>query len=80
MLDEEAVTIPPDPEGMNDKRALWAEMALSTFRATTGAEQEGNQDIGDLLANIMHACDRRGASFDDLLIVALSHYSSETVE
>jgi hypothetical protein len=30
--------LPPDPEGMNDKRAAWAEYALRTFISLTRTE------------------------------------------
>ena len=38
-----AHTLPPDPEGMNDRRARWAEFALRAFAAATGT------DRGDLI-------------------------------
>ncbi len=33
-------SLPPDPENMNDSRAEWAGLALSTFMQRTGADQE----------------------------------------
>jgi hypothetical protein len=45
---------------MNLQRAGWAEECLDTFRDLTGAEKEDAQDLGDLLANLLHAARKRG--------------------
>src|SRR5438105_1714995 len=42
----------PDPDGLNDDRALWAETALQSFMDCTGCDQE--DALGDLLADLMH--------------------------
>lgn len=71
--------LPQDVDGQNDDRAEWAEEALSAFQATTGTDDE--TAIGDLLCDLMHLCDRRGAqygSFQDALDAARSHYAAET--
>lgn len=74
------MNLPPDPEGQNDDRAEWARQALETFAATTGLNMDGEtpEAIGDLLANIMHFCDRNGLDFDERLANARFHYDEET--
>lgn len=68
--------IPADPEVMNERRAEWAAVALSEFRRETGA------DIGDaasdLLADLMHWCDRNEQDFEEELRRARMHYEFET--
>ena len=68
--------IPPDPDGMNTDRALWAEEAVNTFMRTTGSDRE--DAVCDLLADIMHLCDRRGQDFNAELERARGHYEAET--
>lgn len=73
--------LPPDPEGMNDDRAQWAQQAITTFAVTTGmagANEENITILGDLLADIMHWCDRNDLRFEDVLAHARSHYQEET--
>ena len=72
-------TLPPDPEGMNDKRASWALEAIEAFCATTGTD--ASDAISDLLSDIMHLCDREGGtfgSFEPELRRARNHYAEET--
>lgn len=76
-----AAGVPPDPEGFNEQRAEWAGLALSTFQRVTGTDPESA--LPDLLADIMHWCDRNTGrddqpSFSDALSMALSHYEAET--
>jgi hypothetical protein len=68
--------LPPDPERMNDRRATWAHRSLATFRADTGAD-EGDA-VCDLLADLMHWCDRFGQDFNRVLERARYHYEAET--
>src|SRR5262245_8562268 len=68
--------LPPDPEGMNDNRAAWAGQALATFMVATGADEE--DALGDLLANMMHWCDRNTYDFEIALDRARWHYEAET--
>lgn len=68
--------LPPDPEGMNDQRAEWAEDCLSHFMGLTNCERE--EAPGDLIANIMHWCDRNGMEFDSVVTGARMHYEAET--
>ncbi|ENZ78039.1 MULTISPECIES: hypothetical protein [Ralstonia] len=66
----------PDPEGLNDERALWARQALDVFKRVTGCEEESV--VGDLLCNLMHHCDRAGVDFMSEMGRAVRHYEEET--
>jgi hypothetical protein len=68
--------VPPDPEAMNDKRAQWAGSALRGFRRNTGTGLE--DAVSDLLADLMHWCDRNGQDFEHELRRAQLHYEAET--
>jgi hypothetical protein len=68
--------LPPDPEGMNDKRAAWAGAALATFMQVTGTDDE--YAVGDLLSDLMHWCDRNNYDFEAALARARGHYAAET--
>jgi hypothetical protein len=71
-----AKALPPDPEMFNPSRALWAAAALAEFRRQTGA---GLADaVSDLLADLMHWCDRFGQAFPEELRRARWHYEQET--
>ena len=70
------MTIPPDPEGMNDRRSEWAAEALSRFESVTSAPPEDL--LTDLLKNLMHWCDRNDVDFNDELAAARLHYEAET--
>lgn len=69
-------TLPPDPEGMNDRRAAWAASALSVFMHVTGTHPD--TALPDMLCDLMHWCDRNEWSFDSARCIALSHYEAET--
>lgn len=69
--------LPPDPEGMNDSRAEWAEEALQTFMTRTGTDRE--DALGDLLSDLMHWADRNGTDFKAALRTADAHYHEETL-
>jgi hypothetical protein len=49
-------TLPPDPEGMNDNRARWADNVLEMFQRLTGTDFE--DVLSDMLVDLMHWCDR----------------------
>lgn len=66
----------PDPDGLNDERALWARQALDVFTRATGCEEESA--VGDLLCSLMHHCDRAGVDFFSELGRAVRHYEDET--
>lgn len=69
--------LPPDPEGMNDKRSQWAEEAVETFVSVTGTDQE--DAVSDLLCNLMHYCDRNRLDFNAELSRAQTSYVEETM-
>ena len=71
------IQFPPDPEGMNDSRAEWAGAALSAFMRETGTDEE--DALGDLLADLIHWCDRNKYDFDAALDRARGHYEAETL-
>lgn len=66
----------PDTDGQNDNRADWANAALVAFRSVTRCD--GEDALADLLADLMHWCDRNNASFRDELERARSNYDAET--
>jgi hypothetical protein len=68
--------LPPDPEGMNGGRAAWAGKALKAFRKATGTDEDAA--LPDLLADLMHWCDRNGQDWDAALGRAYDHYREET--
>lgn len=68
--------LPPDPDGMNDNRAAWAQAALTTFIDETGIDLEDS--LGDLLCNLMHWSDRNNFDFEAALCRAQGHYEAET--
>lgn len=72
------MALPNDPDNMNIPRAEWAEAALSTFMGCTGTDQE--DAISDLLADLMHLCDRTGPGFDTELERARGNYQAEIGE
>lgn len=69
-------TLPPDPEDMNEERSRWAEAAILEFQQQTGTDLE--DAVSDLLADLMHWCDRHGSDFDHELQRARYHYDEET--
>lgn len=68
--------LPPDPEGMNDQRAEWADAAIRKFQRITNADDE--DALCDLLCDLMHWCDRDALDFDRELNRAKMHYDAET--
>jgi len=62
---------------MNNSRAAWAGQAVSAFIAATGTDRE--DAVGDLLADLMHWCDRSGQDFTHELARATDHYGAETL-
>lgn len=73
--------LPPDPDGMNGDRAEWAHAALEKFAKTTGLVDEEIADgtaLADLLADLMHWCDRHGQDFEPMLARGRMHYEAET--
>ncbi|MCX6917631.1 MAG: hypothetical protein NT167_32120 [Verrucomicrobia bacterium] len=68
--------LPPDPEKRNESRARSADTVLEMFQWQTGADIE--DALSDLLANLMHWCDRFGQDFQKELHRAQNHYREET--
>jgi hypothetical protein len=72
-------TLPPDPEEMNEERAANGLHALKAFQDLTGIDDESA--IGDLLADLMHLCDRMADRYDHFSVGlwrAEMHYEAET--
>ncbi len=67
---------PPDPDNLNDDRSAWAGTALAKFMQVTGTDEE--DALGDLLADLIHWCDRNNYDFEAALIRARGHYDAET--
>ena len=68
--------LPADPEGHNDDRAKWAQVALDAFQGETGTD-DGDR-LADLLGDLMHWCDRNGMGFAHELERAHRYYEEET--
>lgn len=68
--------LPPDPEGMNADRAEWAAAAFRHFQCVTGCDYEDS--LRDLLADLMHWCDRNNFDFELALFRAQGHHQAET--
>jgi hypothetical protein len=68
--------LPSDPEGLNDDRAEWAAAALLQFQCATGTDR--GDAVADLLADLMHFCDRERFDFAEQLDQARRHYAAET--
>jgi hypothetical protein len=70
--------MPPDPEEMNQERAGWAQAALETFCGRTGTDP--SDAVSDLIADLMHWCDRTGSDWNSELARGMTHYNEETTE
>jgi hypothetical protein len=71
------VRLPPDPDGLNDDRSDWAGSALARFIEVTGTDEE--DAVSDLLADLLHWCDRNNYDFEAALIRGRGHYEEETL-
>lgn len=69
--------LPPDPEGLNARRAACAFVALRAFSDVCRTDWE--DALTDLLCDLMHLVDRE-PTFDFRLALeaAKSHYEAET--
>lgn len=74
---DEQRDLPPDPEGMNEQRAGWADEAIRKFQRETSTDDDCL--LADLLADIMHWCDRKNYDFEAALNSAREHYKEETL-
>ncbi|OWK39516.1 hypothetical protein [Fimbriiglobus ruber] len=68
--------LPPDPEGMNDKRSAWAGAAIAAFQETTGTDDE--DALSDLLGDLRHWADRNNYDFEAASLRARCNYEAET--
>ena len=66
---------------MNAKRAKWADIALTSFRAATGqnAEEEVGEAICDLICDLLHLAKTWGFNPNALLTQAIGHYEHEVL-
>lgn len=69
--------IPPDPDGMNTKRAGRAEDAIVAYLGNTGSSSDKNAAISDLLCDLRHMCDYHGEVFTTVLATSTHHYLAE---
>jgi len=72
-----SITLPADPDEQNDDRSEWAEIALLAFMGQTRTDV--GDAVSDLLADMMHWCDRNGIDFGSELERAQEHYKEETL-
>jgi hypothetical protein len=63
--------------GRTAERADHAQVAIDAYLAQIGNGCE-QCAILDLLADLMHLCDRRNEDFDEILTQAREHYAAET--
>ncbi len=70
--------LPPDPDGQNDDRSMWAGAAINAFIEETGTDLE--DAVCDLVADLRHWCDRNGMDWERELARGLGHYEEETTE
>jgi hypothetical protein len=74
----------PDPDDMNEQRALWAEVALREFAQEVSGPQamadtrELDNVAASFLCDLAHLADERGWKLVDLLRVARARYDLET--
>lgn len=70
-------------EVTNLQRADWAMVAVRAFAAETGLDTSGDETetaVADLLANLMHLCDKERIDFDVALMRGRSHYREELAD
>ena len=63
----------------NENRANWAENAINNYCQETG-DDDTETGMTDLLADMMHLCDRDGFDFSTSLARAEMHYLEEKEE
>jgi hypothetical protein len=70
--------LPPDPYGENDKQAARARKLVDVYGGIGNDELE--TQVQDMLADLMHLCDRepRLGDFEEQLDSAFRHYEDET--
>lgn len=70
------VGLPPDPDGLNERRAEHAAIALQAY-VNIGVTDEESQ-LYDLLADLRHWADRNGKDFDETVVKSKELYVEET--
>ena len=70
--------LPPDSEGMNERRAEWGACAIRHFQSHTCIDLE--DALADLLCDLMHFAGRNGFDFTHELRRSGMHYEAETTE
>jgi hypothetical protein len=68
--------LPPDPDGMNEQRALSASLAIAEFQNDTRTDD--CDALCDLLCNLRHSADLNDLDWDHEFNVAMMHYEAET--
>lgn len=84
--------LPPDPDNMNEERALAALAVVEYFASTSMGEAPAkralkteqrellHQNLKDMVGDFAHLCDRVGLDMSAILQGAANHYRSETDE
>jgi hypothetical protein len=72
--------LPPDPEGLNEDRADWADQALEAFGQASGGDylEDPRSNLVDLLCDLRHWADRNDIDFSAALRMSEVHYHEET--
>jgi len=73
------MSIPNDPDDMNEDRASWARAALGAFMGET-YQTDQIEALGDLVCDLRHLADRLGMDWYKVLDGAGLHYTYETLE
>jgi hypothetical protein len=61
----------------NSRRAMRAEDGCIAWRGEDQPDDTYETNIGDMLGDLMHLCDRDGFDFDDLLRMGRGNYEAE---
>lgn len=64
----------------NARRAEFALRTLLVHRQYTGGDEDMEEIMTDLFANLLHLCDESGYDFEDALQQARHHHQVETTE
>lgn len=64
---------------VNQRRALWAEIALDAFRAEVGLDAV-EDTLSDLLSDLGHLCDAKGLDYLALVAKAIGDWTLEQVD
>ena len=70
------VGLPPDPEGLNERRAERAAIALQAYM-NIGATEDDSL-LYDLLVDLRHWADHNGKDFDVTVVKSKESYAEET--